>query len=530
MRVICSISYTDGRVGHLSAQFRSLRSQLTQEHLHTMDNSTLVSTTLHVVQNNKTDGTLDSPLALTTAAVGTAIAAAAILFSMRASRKKMPQNVPATRIQCLMALGNPTDLIPTILKWARHMGFPNAMRVSLLPTKPFVLVCDPDLARRILTDKATYKPAFLYKGTALSKGTSMLTQIDDVKWRHARKEVAPAFSSNCIKRMTTVCSKHAQRWVEGFLAPRAKQNVAFDPFREIMALTIIIICESALDYIASEEEVDRFLEDSSLVANELQKRAGDPTRAWLQHWLPDAKRAIAATQRRMQLGWRILKAHRDAANPTPGTVVDLINKNQYYESDDDRVRDINLFITAGYDTTAITITWILFNLAKHPQEMIKVQNALLKTPELERPSCPALKNAIQEGMRLSPAFAGGVPRSPGRDIDTGDGCTILKDSIVFFPQILTNRNPKVFGDDADVFRPDRWVNADARMKSALVPFALGPRNCIGQGLANAEIHTMLAMVLSQYSLELVQDCTPTNSVLHLPLNGKLRARQITNKD
>lgn len=68
------------------------------------------------------------------------------------------------------------------------------------------------------------------------------------------------------------------------------------------------------------------------------------------------------------------------------------------------------------------------------------------------------------------------------------------------------------------------------MKSALVPFALGPRNCIGQGLANAEIHTMLAMVLSQYSLELVQDCTPTNSVLHLPLNGKLRARQITNKD
>ena len=207
----------------------------------------------------------------------------------------------------------------------------------------------------------------------------------------------------------------------------------------------------------------------------------------------------------------------------PGTIIDIINQASHYGDDDThRLTEIVGFAVAGSETISQALAWILFELSKNPDEAEKVRNALLDTPESERATCSALRNLVKEVMRLHPPAALSVVRVLGREFQTDDGCILPKGTIAFLPHTLANRFPKVYGQNADEFRPDRWNDADEKMKTAFAPFASGQRNCIGQGLATTEIHTFLAILLPKYKFEFVKDFTPTMLIAYHPMDGLLK--------
>lgn len=168
------------------------------------------------------------------------------------------------------------------------------------------------------------------------------------------------------------------------------------------------------------------------------------------------------------------------------------------------------FILAAEDTTASAIQYTLAFLA----EYVDVQNRLQK--ELDEVlfgsdhvtkehllELPYLDAVIKESMRLRPPVASSM-RILDRDIQFGKYLLAKGTSVtVYFPGIHNRKD--IFGDDADEFRPERWLVGDETLKSRFVwlPFSCGPRKCPGEAYAMMSLKIMLAHLLKNYSVELL---------------------------
>jgi cytochrome P450 len=181
------------------------------------------------------------------------------------------------------------------------------------------------------------------------------------------------------------------------------------------------------------------------------------------------------------------------------TIISRIMNNPNYACDDERAADIAIFLAAGHDTTAYSISWTLLEIFKnHPPELAEYRKKIKGQPRDQWRKVEELEFMIKEGMRLDPVLAMGTVRDVGKEIvyQQGDEKIVLpKDSIYFINLFPMFRNPAYY-DDPDEFRPSRWKNPKTEV--AHVPFSVGPRNCIGQTLANAELHTVLSVLCARY--------------------------------
>merc|ERR1712154_614618 len=91
------------------------------------------------------------------------------------------------------------------------------------------------------------------------------------------------------------------------------------------------------------------------------------------------RRAETAADNLEKLSFKIMDEYRKSKNPSKGTIIDRIMKNDAYENDSERAADVTTFLVAGHDTTAYSIAWILKELAKNPEEQEKLRNSLRST-------------------------------------------------------------------------------------------------------------------------------------------------------
>jgi cytochrome P450 len=189
-----------------------------------------------------------------------------------------------------------------------------------------------------------------------------------------------------------------------------------------------------------------------------------------------------------------------------------------------------VLLLAGHDTTAYSLAWILKELAKNPQEQANLRSELLQTSVEERHNLKALQNVIKEGLRLNPVAALGGIRTSSKDIvieATGKypRTVIPKGSMIFFSLMSVHRNTLYF-ENPDDFIPSRWENPSDDAVTAYLPFLTGPRNCVGQSLAYAEIRTVLSLLCSNYDFKIENEGTNTFFLTYKPRNCLLTAKRI----
>jgi cytochrome P450 len=209
---------------------------------------------------------------------------------------------------------------------------------------------------------------------------------------------------------------------------------------------------------------------------------------------------------------------------------------------------VKTFLLAGHDTTAILLQWALYMLSIHPLSLAKLKDELdsVLGPEdgtsvadsaailLERGDAVLskltyLSAVVKEILRLYPPAGSARMAAPGSGcvVRLDDGSDVCVDGmLMYICHYGIHRDPKVFGDDADAFRPERWLgDVDTSMStnndddaaqgpaeknnenkipaSSWRPFERGPRNCIGQELANLEARVILACTVRKYVFEKV---------------------------
>lgn len=169
-------------------------------------------------------------------------------------------------------------------------------------------------------------------------------------------------------------------------------------------------------------------------------------------------------------------------------------------------------VVAGRDTTAGLLGWTFWLLARHPEEYKKLRQIVIETfgayhvpaisfENLKR--CQYLQWTLNEAGRLFPV----VPTNQRRSLqDTTlplgggpDGRSPLfveKGTEILFPHHILHRRKDLWGDDADEFKPARWMNR--RFAWDFIPFSGGSRICLGQQFALTEAAYVLVRTLQKY--------------------------------
>eukprot|EP00670_Eutreptiella_braarudii_P005024 CAMPEP_0174284574 /NCGR_PEP_ID=MMETSP0809-20121228/5999_1 /TAXON_ID=73025 ORGANISM="Eutreptiella gymnastica-like, Strain CCMP1594" /NCGR_SAMPLE_ID=MMETSP0809 /ASSEMBLY_ACC=CAM_ASM_000658 /LENGTH=461 /DNA_ID=CAMNT_0015380119 /DNA_START=135 /DNA_END=1520 /DNA_ORIENTATION=- len=395
----------------------------------------------------------------------------------------------------------------------------------------FVVIGEPKLSHKILTDPLSTKPEELYEAVEAvhATGTKSMFTSNGPYWQSRRRGVATAFSSAHIRRMNDVASAKVDEWIQTELLGKFIPNdEAFDVGLEMFDLVGAALSETAFEYKMSKEEAKNYADDLDLAFDEFTfKSATNPLRKPFGLLLPDRQRAFAASKRVRAFALKLIASYRELENPTKDTIIDRVMKNTAYKSDDERVADLTFILVAGRDTTSFTIAFILRELAKHPSEQQKLREALLEARDNgeDLTKSDALRKVVKEGMRLYPVAAAGAQRTIGREYRTKEGYILPKGTVVWLPFLLPLRSEDIYADP-DSFVPSRWDEPTEEMDEAFFPFALGQQNCVGQALAKAEMNVILARICSEFELELVDEGTLDHILTLKPMKAMLKARRV----
>nr|QKG86308.1 NotG [Aspergillus sp. FM242] len=183
--------------------------------------------------------------------------------------------------------------------------------------------------------------------------------------------------------------------------------------------------------------------------------------------------------------------------------------------------DAMLIVTAGSDTTATTLTSIVYELARRPEEVEQLRAELLPIETdaageflHDRISqLPRLNGFINETLRLHPPVPSIIPRkTPAEGIQLGD-THIPGGMTVFSPQWVIGRCESAYAEPLS-FIPERWYKHPDLIKhrSAHAPFmtGTGPYSCIGKPLALMNIRTTIARLIMTFDIQFPKgvDATP----------------------
>ncbi|KAI0382186.1 cytochrome P450 [Hypomontagnella monticulosa] len=174
-------------------------------------------------------------------------------------------------------------------------------------------------------------------------------------------------------------------------------------------------------------------------------------------------------------------------------------------------------IGAGADTTAGTLTYTLFLLARNPTAKEKLQReledalragSLSKLPKwTEANKLPYLEAVLKESMRILPIAAWGLDRVVPAEGVTIAGKFIPGGTIVGCQIDAIQQNPDVYGDDSSEFRPERWIECSEeqkrRMDRAFLAFSAGKRICTGRHIAWLEMKKTLPLLLINFDFNLI---------------------------
>ncbi|CAE6453718.1 unnamed protein product [Rhizoctonia solani] len=249
--------------------------------------------------------------------------------------------------------------------------------------------------------------------------------------------------------------------------------------------------------------------------------------------------AIAAVERRLKFGLpdEVLEEEEVDENLARGKKrTDLLEKLMQGKDEngapmgrEELTAEALTQLIAGSDTTSNSSCAIAYYLASNPECQRKLQEELdsVLQPVVSAPpsisqagmpplppsdvapkfsdikSLPYLQACINEGLRLHSTSGIGLPRviPPGSSLEVC-GETFNEGTVLSVPSYSVHHSHEVWGDDAEEYRPERWLGREVGKE--FNPFSFGPRACVGRNLASMELLIIIASVFHRYEFELSQ--------------------------
>jgi cytochrome P450 len=249
----------------------------------------------------------------------------------------------------------------------------------------------------------------------------------------------------------------------------------------------------------------------------------------------------ATAKQEQELGQR---APNSNSNSPPNLIRAMLNDGNpsLNLSPEEILGHVSVFLAGGSETTSATFQWLIIELCRHPAVQTRLRNEVrARWPTLspqhtkdnaekslfsQIENIPYLRAVVDEVLRIHPA-AMVTQRRARRDM-TITGISIPKGTMLTIPPIATNLNTRIWGDDAAVFNPDRWLREKSASRSttsggqqtcSIMTFGHGPQRCPGWSLARLMLMCITAAFVHEYeaSLENAQQVfVPTEALFTFP--------------
>ncbi|KAH7323262.1 putative cytochrome P450 monooxygenase [Stachybotrys elegans] len=445
------------------------------------------------------------------------------------------------------------DRHPDVIFSEMHQaaGKPPVMLLDNWPiVPPMAIVANHEVAEQV----SKPSPLFQYsapKSQSLARvvdligpKTILLKQNDD--WKQVRRRFNPGFAPQHLMTLLPLILDKASLYF-GILDELAKSDKPISLDGATTNLTFDIIGAVTMGVDMNAQHLDPSQQGEMVVMYKQLIKTFADDKLQLPWWLIprvhlQRRRLGAKISAQLQDIVRESFANMKAGSETTGSRsilslslkdVDTLTQDILDETCD----QLKTFLFAGHDTTSTTITWMVYELSRTPHALKKVREELDRLfgpgragdptfvrQKLLEPGGDALINqmvyisaVLKEVLRLY-APAGTIRYSnPGTGfvLKTSQGDYNVDGNWIYLNHRMIHLDPGVYGDTAEQFVPERWLQPEGLPASAWRPFERGPRNCIGQELANIEARIIIAMLISRY------DFTKTIQISGKPVDGMM---------
>ena len=371
----------------------------------------------------------------------------------------------------------------------------------------YVLLNDAEAVRHVLIDNAkSYQKSRNYDGLRLVLGNGLVTSEGDF-WRRQRKLAQPGFHKQRLAGFANTMAECTEEMIAGW-----DTGGPVDLHAEIMALTLRIVGKTLFS--------TDLAGDAAAVGDAITvgiKHANDYAESVIRMppWLPTPNNLRFKHAVRILDGMvmRIIEERRKSGHEGDDLLGMLMSArdDEGHGMTDRQLRDeVMTLVVAGHETTANALAWTFDLLSRHPDVDRRVYaearaiDGVLGIGDL--PRLPYTLRVVSEAMRLYPPVW--VFEREAIVDDVIGGYSIPKGTVVAVSPWSLHRNPR-YWENPEGFDPDRFSPEaiEARPRCAYLPFATGPRQCIGNAFAMMELQIVLATVARSFRLSLVPGAT-----------------------
>jgi cytochrome P450 len=403
------------------------------------------------------------------------------------------------------------DALGFMTRCTRDFGDFVPVRLGLTPC---VIVGHPDLVEEVLvTRNHDYRKGFATRRLGSLLGKGLLLSEGDF-WLRQRRLMQPAFHRQRLPSMADAMVTTAQEilntWHDG--DTRAINQ-------EMTEVTVRIVARTLFGTEVGED-LQRIRKASRVTTEHFRSRLFT-----LMTLLPDSvpTRGNLRYQRAVHdldaLVSRIVAERRAsgrAGDDLLGMLLSVRDEAGHGMNDRQLRDEVLTLLLAGHDTTALTLTWALVMLAKHPSVVDRVDQEIRAALGDRPPTADDtrqlsyIEHVIAETLRMYPP-AWAIGREAVRATEVG-GQRVARGTTVLISPWVLHRDPR-FWDEPESFRPERWSNGTAP-RHAYLPFGAGQRVCIGASFAQLEATLVLTTISQRFRLELAD---PTREVEPWPV-------------
>ena len=373
------------------------------------------------------------------------------------------------------------------------------------------LVNHPDFIRPVLAQGYDHfsKRTIDYRVLARVMGNGLVTS-DGPHWAKQRNLLQPTFNHRNVSRFDDQINALTSSLMNQWEARTGDEVVRVD--REMLRLTFGIV--SATLFGAG---IDRHAGDVARILEVVNLAAQDPRALMTLHsWIPTPYNLKwnRARRRLDRIVYGAIAARRREGAGDSDILDRLIGARDERTGDgidETQIRDeVVTLLLAGHETSANALTWTLYLLATHPEidarlaEDLAVHLNGAPATAADLPRIPYLKQVVQESMRIfTPVWA--YARRAEREAELG-GYVLPANAYVAIAPYALHRHPE-FWPDPERFDPDRFQPNRTRDRHSYsyLPFAAGPRTCIGVGMAMLEVQLVLAQIVQRFKVRVMPD-------------------------